>query len=110
MQKFRTGVINNTVAPRKLSRIARAVERKELAISSARRVVHNIIARSAYTVDDAFRDSVEQVDFEHTLTTLIERVAKQLAMHRERGFAPAADTRKALQHLADSIRDFIRQS
>lgn len=110
IQKFRTGVINNTVAPRKLAKIARAVERNELTMEAARRVVDNIVARPAYSVDDAFRDSVEQLDFEHNLTTLTDRIARLIETHRERQFRPSISTRKSLEDLASLIRQFLRQN
>jgi len=107
VEKFRTGVINNTVAPRKLSKIARAVQRKELSLSAARQVVTKLVDKPSYTLDDAFRDSVEQLDFEHSLTTLIDRIQKQLITHQEMGFKPGPTTRSSLSHLANLIRSFL---
>lgn len=110
IKKFRTKVIRNTVAPRKLAKIARAVEREEIPIATARRVVGNLVDKPRYSVDDAFRDSVEQVDFEHNLTTLADRVARLITSHVERGFSPSEATRRSLAALAERIRRFLRQS
>jgi len=108
--KFRTGVIDNTVAPRKLARIARAVERDELTLVAAQRVVDTLIKDVRYTIDDAFKDSVEQVDFEHNLSTLIDRVARLLDEHKEREFKASTTTREALIALGERIRDFLRKT
>jgi hypothetical protein len=110
IEKFRAGVVKNTVAPRKLARIARAVERQDLELAAARKVVKRLISNARYSIDDAFRDSVEQVDFEHNLSTLCERVERQLTEHSERGFSPSEPTRAALEQLALVIRQFLRQN
>lgn len=107
VQKFRSGIIKNTVAPRKLTKIARAVARKEIGVAVARRVIRNLVTRPTYTVDDAFQDSVEQVDFEHNVATLIERVEKLMEKHRQRGFKPSRLMRQSLRHLAQLIRQFL---
>ena len=63
ISKFKTGTIINTVAPRKLARLARAVDRGEVSLGGARSVVSKIIRVPTYTIDRAFEESVEQVDF-----------------------------------------------
>jgi ParB family transcriptional regulator, chromosome partitioning protein len=72
LTKFRSKVIDNTVAPRQLARIARAVEREEGPMAVARRVTKKLIEDPAYSIKDAFSGSVEQVDFEHTIEQATE--------------------------------------
>jgi ParB/RepB/Spo0J family partition protein len=109
VKKFRTKVINNTVAPRKLAKLARAVERGDLTVATARRVVDKIVSLSQYSVDDAFRDSVEQVDFEHNLTTLAERVARLITEHTERQYKLSDESREALVGLIRLIQRTLRR-
>jgi ParB family transcriptional regulator, chromosome partitioning protein len=108
VEKFRSKVINNTVAPRKLAKVARAVERNQVPKSAARRVIHQLIQRSDYTIDDAFRDSVEQVDFEHSLGQLAERVSNSLLEHRKRHYKKPTSLRRSLRRLQAEIREFLK--
>jgi hypothetical protein len=107
VEKFRDGVIKNTVSPRKLTKLARAVTGKQITIAMARKVVLDVVNRDKYTIDDAYRDSVEQVDFEHNLTVLTERVQRLISEHQGRGFDPSPTTRKALEDLGDLIGRFL---
>jgi ParB family transcriptional regulator, chromosome partitioning protein len=109
VEKFRNHVIKNTVAPRKLTKLARAVARKQVSIAIARKAVFNVRDREKYTIDDAYRDTVEQADFEHNLTLLTDRVQRLINEHRKRGFELSTATRKALEQLGDLIGRFLRK-
>lgn len=78
IQKYRSGVIKNTVEPRQLARMARAVERQEMSPASARRVVSRLIEDRSYSVEKAFQDSVARVDAEHGLEQLADRLRARL--------------------------------
>lgn len=110
LEKFRTKVIKNTVAPRKLARLARAVERKEISAGVARKVVERLITDANYTIDDAFEDSVAQVDFEHTIEQLMARIEAQLQEHMERRFRPTGSFRDSVVRLTSILRKFLRES
>lgn len=109
LDKFRSEVVTNTVEPRKLARIARAVERDEVPTAAARQVIRRLIAEPNYTIDAAFKASVEQADFEHSTEQLVTRVAARLEELGERGFdrsSPLADElRRLLAVLDDLLRD-----
>lgn len=105
--KFRKRVIKNTIAPRKLAKLARAVERKQVGLAVAQSVVDRLINESTYTIDDAFRESVEQVDFEHNLHQLIERVLQGLAEHKKRRYKTPAELDTSLRQLLGDIRQFL---
>ena len=109
VNKFRSGVLTDTVEPRKLRRLARAVEREEVPLHVAQQVVTQLIREPRYTVEDAFRESVEQIDFEHNLTTLVERVSHLLDVHAERGFQSSSATKATLRSLAKRITRFLRE-
>jgi ParB family chromosome partitioning protein len=104
VDKFKSGVVNNTVAPRKLARIARAVERGEVSRSAARRVTTKLVQQPSYTIDQAFEASVEQVDFEHGTEQLAYRVVERLREHADREYEVGDALREALEDLAKAIR------
>ncbi len=93
IDKFRSKVINNTVAPRKLVRMARAVQRGEVSQTAARTAVRKLITEPKYDIDRAFKDTVEQVDFEHATEQLALRLLDKLQEHNQRGY-----------HLSESLR------
>jgi ParB/RepB/Spo0J family partition protein len=106
IDKFRTKVIDNTVAPRQLARIARGVEREEVSLPTARRVTRRLIEEPNYSINDAFTGSVEQADFEHGTEQLADRLIGRLLEHRDREYV-AGDSLGAslatLRRLLDSI-------
>lgn len=109
ISKFRTKVINNTVAPRKLARMARAVERAELPLAQAKQVIRKFIDTPTYDIDSAFRDSVEQVDFEHSVEQYVDRLAGALEEHRHRKYKLSDALAKKLESLGSAIRKIISQ-
>ncbi len=108
VDKFRSRVITNTVAPRQLARIARAVEREEIPLETARKAATELIENPTYSIDDAFRNSVEQVDFEHSIEQLADRLAEKLDDHSERGFVVGDGLHEALTNLTKVIWQVLR--
>lgn len=106
--KFRERVITNTVAPRQLARIGRAVERDELGRTTARRAVLRLIDDPEYTIDAAFRDSAAQYDFQHSLDQLAERFLIQLREHRQREYELSGDLRRRLEELQGVLGHLLR--
>ena len=107
ISKFRTKIIHNTVAPRKLARLARAVERKEVTPMAVRRVVAKLINEPSYNIDAAFLETVEQVDFEHGTDQLVARIITRLAEHRERRHRLSEKLRQALEELRGEISQLL---
>jgi ParB family transcriptional regulator, chromosome partitioning protein len=103
LEKFRSKVIDNTVAPRKLVKLARAVERKEISIQAAKRVVNNLINEKQYSIETAFTETVEQADFEHTLEQFADRLLQKLEEHRLRNYVVSDSFASVLQELAKII-------
>lgn len=108
ISKFRSNVINNTVAPRLLTRIARAVERGQVQLSSARRVTVKLIEDPSFSIQDAFAGSVEQVDFEHTAEQVASRLADKLEDHQLRGYELGEGLRASLKRLEQTIRRLLQ--
>lgn len=104
--KFRSGVEKNTVAPRLLAKLARAVERNEVQGPVARHVVTQLISKRSYTIADAFSQSVEQVDFEHNLEQAAARLAKQLYEHSRRRYKKTPALLTELGELLKQLKAF----
>ena len=107
IKKFRSGVIKNTVAPRKIARIARAVTRKEVAVDVAREAIRRLIKESTYDIDAAFRDSVAQVDYEHSIEQIASRLEQRLTEHRNRGYKLPPKLRDLLKRLSAAIESLV---
>jgi ParB/RepB/Spo0J family partition protein len=102
--KFRTNVINNTVDPRKLVKLAQAVEREEVTHRTAKRAINKLIEDPTYSIKTAFTETVEQVDFEHTLEQLAERLISNLEEHEQRGYQISDSLLYVLKQLAQRIQ------
>lgn len=105
--KFRRKLISSTVAPRKLARLARAVSRGQVPVARAKAVISKLINDADYTIDDAFGNSVEQVDFEHSVAQLVERLQQKLLEFRTREYALSDTLSAALAELQTSIGKVI---
>jgi ParB/RepB/Spo0J family partition protein len=109
IDKFKRRVIVNTVAPRKLARVARAVQRKELSKSDAQRVVRRLIDDPTYTIDNAFADSVAQVDFEHGTEQLAKRLRAAIDEHVAKRYAVSPKLRKVLTDLIVALENLLKR-
>lgn len=107
LAKFRTKVIVNTVAPRKLVRLARAVQRGEVARKTASRVVQQLIVDTTYSIEQAFQETVEQADFQHNVELLVGRLSDRLEEHRARSYDMPQSLRDALAALYKRIGDAL---
>ena len=107
IKKFRSGVIKNTTAP-KLARLARAVRRNEVPLKRAKAVVDRLVSDQTYDIDQAFADSIEQVDFEHTIEQLALRVMSALSEHQQRGYEVPSALAKSLGDLMSAVRAFLK--
>lgn len=102
--KYQSGVIRNTVEPRQLSRIARAVERNEISKRSAKKIIDRLIVDDKYSILSAFNDSVARLDFEHSLEQQAIRLSEKLLLEAESGNEIGDTLRDALKRLSQSIR------
>lgn len=101
--KFRAGALTSTVEPRQLARMARAVEREEITPRAVSLVVERLISNPAYTIADAFNDSVARADKEHGIESLARRLSEAL---RE-DVASADQVGEKLMEALDSLREVI---
>lgn len=110
VDKFVNDVIDSTVEPRLLTRIARAVQRNEVPNNVARSVALKIVSQANYTVSDAFRDSVERIDFEHGTEQLADRVSARLEQHIKRQYDLGSSLEISLEHLAKLIQRVLKDA
>lgn len=107
IKKFKKGIEKNTVAPRLLAKLARGVDRQEVPLKVARQVATRLINEANYTISEAFRDSVEEVDFEHGIEQLVERVISKLEEHKRKSYTVTPALLKILKKLAKQINHFL---
>ena len=103
VSKFKRRVLDNTVSPRKLAKLARAVQRREVPLATAARVVQKLVDEPDYTIDQAFSESVEKVDFEHGVVQLAERLVARLGELRQRRYDLSEGTLAALKKAATEL-------
>lgn len=104
VDKFKSGVIDSTVAPRKLARLARAVEREEVSLKVASKAVGKFIANDAYTIDKLFHDTVASDDFRHSLEQLISRTEDKLSDLSSQGIEITDSLKTSLRSLSRKIK------
>jgi len=103
IQKFRSKIIDNTVAPRKLANLARAVEREEITIEAARKSVLKLQTKPNYTIQDVYEETVEQADLEHGVDQLASRLMLKLDELADREVGLSRKTIEVLKRLASAI-------
>lgn len=104
IEKFKTGVVDNTVAPRKLANLARAVERNEVSLSTAQAAVSKLIKVPSHTIQSVYEETVERADLEHGVEQLAMRLTEKLSNLADRGIKPSAKVRVVLEALVATIR------
>lgn len=109
IEKFRMGKIASTVDPRKLARMARALDRGEVAERSVNRVVARLITEPEYSIQDAFAATVESVDFQHGTEQLADRVTARMLMLADRQYELSDSLRASLRALHKQITALLRQ-
>ncbi|HEX8744041.1 MAG TPA: ParB/RepB/Spo0J family partition protein [Thermoleophilaceae bacterium] len=108
VDKFKSRLLTSTVEPRLLARMARAVEREEITPVVARRAAKRIIEDPEYSIEDAFKGTVEAADFSHGTEQLADRLNTRIDEHQRKGYQPTESLRETLEDLTRSIRRFLR--
>jgi ParB family chromosome partitioning protein len=105
--KFRSGVIQSTVEPRKLSRIARAVERGEVSLPLVRREIQRFHSNPDYSIENVFQNTVEEADYAHGTEQLVRRSLSRLREIQNREFELSDELRSALEAMLREIRALL---
>lgn len=108
VSKFRSETLKSTVEPRLLPKIARAVERNELAPARAHAAATRLIEDPSYTVEAAYKDTIAFIDFEHGIEQLSDRLSDRLREHLERSSDVGPSLSKSLQRLEEAVRAVLR--
>lgn len=103
LKKFRERVVTNTVSPRKLSKIAAAVNRGEVARGQLRSIVNSLIVDPAFTVDDAYNSTIAIEDFERSLGAVARKLMDQIDEHLRRQYRLPADLRELMAGLIERL-------
>ena len=103
IEKFRTGVIDNTVAPRKLAKVARAVERGDISIDIARAAALKVKNVKSYSIESAFEDSAADQDEQHAAEILADRLTEKLERLGKRRSSANQSLADALKRLSKAI-------
>jgi ParB family transcriptional regulator, chromosome partitioning protein len=110
IDKFKSNVIKNTVEPRQLARIARAVEREEIPRTAARRVAQRLVSEPKFDIQQAYAAAAAQADQAHTIEQLADRVERRLAEYIENGYDISDSLRESLRRLNRMIVRALRSS
>jgi ParB family transcriptional regulator, chromosome partitioning protein len=108
VKKFRSKTLTSTVEPRKLSRIARAVERNEVPLEKVRREIDRFAVDSKTTINEVFERTVEQADFAHGTEQLVRRALVRLREMKQRKMELSSELVEALEELLKETRGLLR--
>jgi ParB family transcriptional regulator, chromosome partitioning protein len=107
VDKFRAEILKSTIEPRKFSRIARAVERGEVQISKVRRELDRFKRLRRYTINDIFKNTVEEADFSHGTEQLVRRSLVRLQEIKSRDIELSVEFRELLRQFLNEIRSML---
>ncbi len=104
VKKYRAGVIDNVVAFRDISRMARG-ERAGVTKQSVVPVIKRLVKDPAYSIASAYSDTVETAYQARDLVTRIDALTERLAELRKRGKLPepVANSLRSLRKQIDSL-------
>jgi ParB family chromosome partitioning protein len=100
VNKYTSGVVDNVVGYRDLSKIARA-ELAGVSKTDARRAIVKLVTHRNYSIKDAFNDTVESAYEQRTLLSRVSSIAILLANSKSRRVSD--ELRAALQTLRREI-------
>lgn len=109
IDKFKNKIVDNTVAPRLLVRMARAVSRKELPTISAQKVVMRLTKEPKYTIQQAYDESTATIELDYSTALLADRLMQRLDNLAIKRFSPSPRLLQSLENLQSRIRKLISQ-
>lgn len=107
IDKFKSKVIDNTVAPRLLVRMSRAVRRNELTTKVAQHVISRLTKEPKYTIQQAYEDSAATVELDHSTRLLADRLAQRLSEFSSKHAPPSTGLVESLKALQAQIAKLI---
>ncbi len=106
--KFRENVLHSTTEPRKFVRIARAVERGEVRKEAVRAELKKFVERKNYTIENIYKNLVEDAEYAHHTKQLVERLQPRLVELYEKQYDLDEDLVEALGKLRDSLNLLLK--
>lgn len=107
VQKFEDKVIISTVDPRKFSKLARAVERGEVDIDTARSSTLRFMQNMSSDVRELFANTVEEHDYQHVAEQLADRLGGRLEEVIERNYNISNKLVESLRGLRKQINRIL---
>ena len=107
-EKFRAKTLTSTVEPRKLSRVARAVERNEVPLNIVRRELERFVKTPKVTINQVFERTVEQSDFSHGTEQLVKRALVRLKEMKQREIEISTELAEVLEEFLKEVRGLLR--
>ncbi len=107
VNKFKTGVIDNTVAPRMVAKIARAVQRGDVTVQRARKAALRLASDGTYKVEQAFQDTAADKDREHAIELLAQRLLERLEEARVDGLRLGVGVLDSFRKLRATLSKFL---
>ncbi|MDX6652055.1 MAG: ParB family transcriptional regulator, chromosome partitioning protein [Solirubrobacterales bacterium] len=109
VDKFKDRTETNTVEPRQLMRIGRAVDREQVSAATARKVTRRLITEPRFTIKRAFESTVEGIDYQHGSQQLVSRLLTRLHAQLERSFEVDDEFRNMLEELQHVIAKVLKR-
>lgn len=107
LSKFKANALTSTVEPRKLVRIARAVERGEVTKELVRAQLQRFESERARTIEDMYKVLVEDSEFAHLTLQAVSRLTLRLRDLRGRDFDVDDEFIAELRQLVDEAQRLL---
>jgi hypothetical protein len=101
VEKYQSGIINNVVGFRELTRIARS-QKAGVDRAHAIPAVIRLVRQKNYSIDQAYEDTVQAAYEQRDLTTRVNSIADRLSTMRRRG-SLEPELRDAIEKLRKEI-------
>lgn len=107
VERFRAKTLTSTVEPRRLTKIAAAVERGDVSKTHVRRQLRRFQTHPTCTLDDVYDATVQQVEFARATEQVANRMVDRLQQLRRKEFEVTDELRSSLRSLAKEIRALL---
>jgi hypothetical protein len=101
--KFKVGLLKSTVEPRKLVRIARAVERGDITREAVREQLRLFETQKSRTIEEIYKILVEDAEFAHQTLQVVFRLTVRIREIRERNLEYDED-------FVDGVRELVSEA
>ncbi|MEZ5972381.1 MAG: ParB/RepB/Spo0J family partition protein [Hyphomonadaceae bacterium] len=107
VDKFRAEILTSTVEPRRLTKIASAVERGEVSRAQVQRQLRRFESTEKCTLNEVYESTVQQLEFARGTEQLLTRTVTRLQQLRSKDVEVTEELRTALQNALKEIRALL---